>query len=195
MHDTSSGNKIEQSNTSDFINSFFTNIGPNLAKSFNTEWEFSGEKVQDSEITSIHTDFEEVFNLCKEMNISKSSAIDLLSSRIIKDAFLVLILQLVYLFNLSLSTNIFPDRWKNAIVIPLFKGGNRLDVSNYRPISLLPLPGKLLEKIVHKSLSSYLETNDLLCNEQCGFRKERSTVSSIVNLTDSLLSAINNKET
>ena len=87
------------------------------------------------------------------------------------------------------------DKWKNAIVIPLFKGGNKLDVSNYRPISLLPLPGKLLEKIVHKKLSYYLELNNLLCNEQCGFRKERSTVHSIVNLTDSLLKAMNNSQT
>ena len=118
-----------------------------------------------------------------------------MSSRIIKDAFLVLTLQLVYLFNLSLSTSIFQSKWKSATVIPLFKGGNKLDVSNYRPISLLPLPGKLLEKIVHKRLSTYLEVNDLLCDEQCGFRKERSTVHSIVRLTDALLNAINNNET
>ena len=90
---------------------------------------------------------------------------------------------------------IFPEKWKEATVIPLFKGGNRLDVSNYRPISLLPLPGKLLEKIVHMKISNYLEINEILCDKQNGFRKERSSVHSIVNLTDSLLNAINNNET
>ena len=84
---------------------------------------------------------------------------------------------------------------ERATVIPLFKGGNKLEVSNYRPISLLPLPGKLLEKIVHKKISTYLEINEILCDEQNGFRKERSTVHSIVNLTDSLLNAINSNET
>ena len=151
--------------------------------------------MNDVEISEVHTDFEEVYSLCKEINISKSSSIETLSSKIIKDAFLVLILQLVYLFNLSLIHRVLPQKWKVATVVPLFKGGNHLDVGNYRPISLLPLPGKILENIVHKRLSQYLETNNLLCDEQCGFRKGRSTVHSIVNLTDSLLTAINNNET
>ena len=196
LHDSYCKKDIEYDKTPSFINSFFTKIGPNLAKSFDTDkWEFSGEIITDCEITNIYSDFEEVYNLCKEINISKSSAIDTLSSKIIKDAFSVLVLQLVYLFNLSFIKNIFPTKWKIATVVPLYKGGSRLDVSNYRPISLLPLPGKILEKIVHKKISHYLEINDLLCNEQCGFRKERSTVHNIVSLTDSLLNAINNSDT
>ena len=186
LFDADKKTDIDHDNTADFINSFFTDIGPKLAKSFSTSWDFNGEKITDSEITNIYTDFEEVYNLCKEINTSKSSAITLLSSKIVKDAFLVLTLQLVYLLNLSLDTNIFPDKWKEATVVPLYKGGNKLDVGNYRPISLLPLPGKLLEKIVHKKISTYLEINEILCDEQNGFRKERSTTHSIVNLTDSI---------
>ena len=115
LHDISKNTNIELEKTSDYINSFFTKIGPSLAKSFNDKWEFSGEKILDSEITNIYTDFEEVYNLSKEINTNKSSAINLLSSKIIKDAFLVLTLQLVYLFNLSLNTGIFPDRWKEQL--------------------------------------------------------------------------------
>ena len=179
-----------------FINKFFTTIGPNLAKDFKEDkWVYSGEVNSDTDIIDVHTDYEEVYNLCKEINVSKSSAIKNLSSKIIKDAFLVLVLQLVYLFNLSLEVKVFPYQWKTATVIPLFKGGNRRDVGNYRPISLLPLPGKILEKIVHNKLALFLDANKLLCEEQCGFRKGRSTLHSIVNLTDSLLSSINNRET
>ena len=195
MHDFDDDVEVTHEKTSEFINSFFTSIGPNLSKQFSDKWQFTGEIITDSEITKIYTDFEEVQNLCKEIDISKSSAIDTLASKVLKDAFMVLILQLVYLFNLSLSTNIFPQKWKIATVVPLFKGGNQKDVGNYRPISLLPLPGKLLERIVHNKLSRYLELNELLCDEQCGFRKERSTVHSIVSLTNSLLNAINNSET
>ena len=195
IHDSNNNVDIAHEKTSEFINSFFTSIRPNLAKSLNTKWRYTGEIVTDAEITNIHTDYEEVHNLCKDINISKSSAIETLASKILKDAFIVLTLQLVYMFNLSFVKNIFPKKWKTATVVPLFKGGNHKDVSNYRPISLLPLPGKILEKIVHKKLSRYLELNELLCDVQCGFRKERSTVHSIVSLTDSLLEAINNNET
>ena len=69
---------------------------------------------------------------------------------ILKDAFMVLIQQLVYLFNLSFATSNFPSEWKKATIIPLFKGRNINKVSNYRPVSLLPLPGKIIEKIIHR---------------------------------------------
>ena len=187
--------QIDSNAISGHINNFFANIGNDLAKNFTHDWSPVDTPNLESEITNVHTDFEEVHNLCKEINISKSSSIDLLSSRVLKDAFLVLTLQLVYLFNLSLSTGNFPQKWKMATVIPLFKGGSRADVGNYRPISLLPLPGKLLEKIVHAQISQFLENNDLLSDEQNGFRRDRSTTHSIVNLTNSILNAVNNQET
>ena len=61
-------------------------------------------------------DFEEVHSLCKEINTSKYSSVDMLASRILKDAFLVLTLQLVYLFNISLSNGIFPPKWKDYVI-------------------------------------------------------------------------------
>ena len=183
------------SSTANYVNHFFANIGPKLAGKFINERKYSDSSLPEFELSDISTDFEEVHDICKEINTAKSSAIDLLSSKILKDAFLVLTVRLVYLFNLSLSSHIFPPKWKQATVIPLYKGGSRSEVGNYQPISLLPLPGKLLERVVHNKLSSYLETNNLLCDEQNGFRKGRSTVKSIVNLTDALLSAINNNET
>ena len=193
--DKSNNSQIDNNATSDYINDFFANVGNNLAKDFVHNWSPDDQPNLETEMSDIHTDFEEVHALSKEINISKSSAIDLLSSKILKDAFLVLTLQLVYLFNLSLSTGMFPSKWKVATVIPLFKGGVKTDVGNYRPISLLPLPGKILEKIVHKRISMFLENNNMLCDDQYGFRKERSTTHSIVNLTNSIFDAINKRET
>ena len=57
----------------------------------------------------------------------------------------------------SVETSIFPEAWKEALVIPIPKGGNLTLVQNYRPISLLPLPGKILDKLMHKQLTNYLE--------------------------------------
>ena len=192
--DNTTNNRIQPEDSCNHINDYFANIGITLAQKFKNTWMPNYPPYVESQITDISTDFEEVHNLCKEINVTKSSAINLLSSKILKDAFLVLTLQLVYLFNLSLSCNIFTPKWKEATVIPLFKSGTKTNVSNYSPISLLPLPGKILEKIVHNRLSLFLERNDLLCDEQNGFRRDRSTTQSIVKLTDSLFTAINNQE-
>ena len=121
----------------------------------------------------------------------KSSGIDILSSRLCKDAFMVLGQHLVYLFNRSLASGIFPKKWKVAKIIPLFKGGDRVNVNNYRPVSLLPLPGKLLEKIVHNRIVRFWEGNNFLSDNQGGFRKGHSTVSKIADLTDDLFKQIN----
>ena len=72
--------------------------------------------------------------------------------------------------NLSLQQGIFPDAWKLANVIPLFKGGESSDVNNFRLISLLPLPGKLLEKIVHSRINNFFELHNVLNQNQGGFR-------------------------
>ena len=80
-------------------------------------------------------------------------------------------------------------------MIPLFKGGDREQVGNYRHVSLLPLPGKMLEKIVHKRITEFWETNDFLSKDQGGFRKGFSTVATIADLTDDLFVQINKGNT
>ena len=186
------GYDIENNETANYVNKFFTNIGKNLANKIDkTAWNYL-EKINDTSIESIKTDFEEILQICKEIETSKSSGINFLSSRILKDAFMVIIPQIVFIFNLSLDKSEFPSDWKNATIIPLFKGGNKNMVSNYRPVSLLPLPGKMLEKVVHKSLISYFENNDLLSDNQSGFRKGYSTTKSIVELNDIIFENMNN---
>ena len=184
------GEDLNLEEAADYINTFFTNIGPDLAKKHNAVWKYYGDVVPES-VEVITTNVEEVTKLCKEIEIMKSSGMDKISSRICKDAFLVLEHQLTHLFNCSLNTAIFPDKWKVAKVIPLFKGGDREEVSNYRPVSLLPIPGKILEKIVHKRITAHWEENEFLSSEQGGFRKGHSTISTIADLTDDLFKQIN----
>ena len=83
---------------------------------------------------------------------------------------------LTKLFNLCLSNSVFPSCWKIASVVPVFKGsGERSAPSNYRPISLLPIIGKIFECFLNQQLLGYLEDNDLLSDCQYGFRHSRST--------------------
>ena len=82
----------------------------------------------------------EVIKIIKDIQVYSSSAIKNLSSNVLKDAFLALPEQITYMYNRSLATGIFPPKWKIATVIPLQKDGDKSDVNNLRPISLLPLP-------------------------------------------------------
>ena len=182
--------EIDNSTVANHINQFFINIGPKLAAKHKKKWRFYGNRILDK-CPLFQAEFDRVLALCKDIKVSKSSGFDDISTRVFKDAFLALIPQLVHLFNLSFESGIFPDRWKRATIIPLFKGGDKTEVSNYRPISLLPLPGKLLEKIVHGSMMVFLNRLNVITDRQGGFRKGFSTSTSIVELTNNLFNNIN----
>ena len=134
----------------------------------------------------------ELLKLLKDLNTTKSSAIEKLSSRLVKDLLVCLIDQFVFLVNLSFRTGKFPTDWKKAIIIPLPKDGDLSICHNYRPISLLPVPGKIIEKIYHSRLMSYLEDDHILTEKQGGFRKNNSTINTVTNFTHEIYSAINN---
>ena len=107
---TQEGKNIDPNDTAGYINSFFTNIGPELAKNYKGNWNYFGETVQDS-IEGISTELGEVTKLSREIEVMKASGMDRLSSRICKDAFMVLGQQLTYLFNCSvLSMLLFFQR-------------------------------------------------------------------------------------
>lgn len=93
---------------------------------------------------------------------------------------------LCHLFNYSLSNGSFPSIWKEAQVIPLPKKSNPKSFSEYRPISILPFLSKVLERIVHNQLNSYLSLHNLLNPMQSGFRKGHSTVTALVKITDDI---------
>jgi len=77
---------------------------------------------------------------------------------------------LVYIFNMSIQQGIFPDNLKLAVIKPIYKAGDKKNVNNYRPISLLTNFAKIFEKIIKQRLISFLEANKLLSKKQFGFR-------------------------
>ena len=174
----------------EFINTLFSNIGPKLASNHNKAWRFKGERLEEEcpDFTASH---DRVLKLCKEINTIRSSGIAGIATKVFKDAFLVLIPQLVFLFNLSFATGSFPEMWKKATIKPLYKGGDKTEVGNCRPVSLLPLPGKLIEKVVHSGITYFLERFKIISDRQSGFRKGFSTASSIADLTNLLFNNIN----
>ena len=173
------GQNIAANYTADYVNDFFSNIGPKLAHKYRDPWEFSGL---------------ELMNDCPQFSADSSGVPDIFS-KVVKDAFLVIIPQMVHMFNLSFASGIFPTKCKRATIISLYKDGDRTDVSNYRPVSLLPLLGKLIEKVVHAKFTQFLNRFNVLSDKQGGFCKGFSTASSITDLTDILFNNANNNLT
>ena len=98
--------------------------------------------------------------------------------------------EVTFICNHSIINSVIPGKWKEAKVTPLFKNGPHEEVNNYRPISILPVLSKVLEKHVHESLSEFLHTYDLLHKTQSGFRAQHSCETALVNMIDLWMNAI-----
>ena len=91
---------------------------------------------------------------------------------------------LVHIHNLSFSSGVVPDKLKVAKIVPVFKKGDPSIPGNYRPISLLSVFDKLLEKLMYSRLYKHLSRNNVLFDFQFGFRKNHSTVLALLEGTD-----------
>lgn len=118
------------------------------------------------------------------LKYNKSCGDDGIGPNLVKENKLLLCEPLLYLFNLSLTKGVVPNQLKIARVIPIFKKGDDSIMSNYRPISLLSVFSKLLEKIVYKRVYNFLDKNKVLYDYQFGFRKNHSTSLALLEVMD-----------
>ena len=128
------------------------------------------------------------------MNVKKSSGIDNISTGVLKDFLIGRKDEFLHILNLSISGGIFPTKWKEAKIAPIPKVSNPAEVGDLRPISLLPITGKILEKCVHRQANEFLEHHNLITEKQSGFRKKRSTQDAVLHLNDDIFRALNNSE-
>ena len=102
-----------------------------------------------------------------------------------KDAADILSKPLADIFNSSLESGDFPNIWKIARVTSVFKTGSTTDLNNYRPISILSVFSKLIEKIAHDQFSTFLKEKSMFSKCQHAFRKLHNTLTSLLNVTGS----------
>lgn len=185
--------------TSNMFNNHFGNITQSLLSSkINTGFDgsllktFCAKKNVSQSFMFPLLSVQEVHKYLLTLKISNSSGYDGISSKIIKLSLPYIVDPLTFIYNLCLSHSHFPSVFKHAKVIPLFKKGDKNDVNNYRPISLLSTLSKPLARHMCNSMSRYIEHKNLLHTNQSGFRKNHSCETALCQLTDSWLRHINN---
>ena len=140
-----------------------------------------------------HATQNQVQAIIKSLN-SVGGGIDKISTKILLGTYKKCLHHLTHFFNLCLQTSVFPDLLKVAIIKPIFKNGEKDKLTNYRPISLLPVLSKILEKILHSFLMSHLDENNLLYRLQFGFRKKHSTYMPLCKMMDEITKSLENDE-
>ena len=142
----------------------------------------------------VHPDL--VCKIISELKNSKATGLDNIDTNIIKIVKNEVTPAVTHIVNLSLNTSIFPSKWKHAKVIPLLKPGSEdsLSPKSYRPVALLPVISKVLERVVFIQTVDYLNKYNLMHANHHGFRANHSTTTAMLQLYDSWVEAANNGE-
>ena len=133
----------------------------------------------------------EVGKHLQSLSDKKSTGIDSVSPFFIKLSLPYIVESLTYIYNLCITSNTFPDEWKKAKVVPIPKTKNCSDLNNFRPISILSVLSKPIEKHIHVTIYEFLEQHKLFHELQSGFRKGHSCNTALTSMCDSWLSSIN----
>ena len=165
----------------DMLNSAFASFFTSPTASCSTPEEMS---TPNCSLSDIECTQEEVHHLLSSCKPNTASGPDGISSQMIRGTATAISPTITKIFNRSLKQSRVPDLWKVSNVTPIPKDGDPTSPSNYRPISLLSLISKALERIVHKRISKFLYSNKLLSNCQFGFRPKSSTQEALLSVTN-----------
>ena len=181
------------------FNDFFTNVGPELDKEIpickktGANKLYLKDRIPHSFFIS-PTNAQEIYDMIKNLDETKSSGPCSIPIKLLKIAGYELSLPLSILCNAAFDEGIFPHKNKIAKVIPLHKKGSTDDVNNFRPISLLSVFSKIMEKLMASRLTTFLELHEILYPYQFGFRKGYSTSHSLISITETIRKTLDQKK-
>ncbi len=139
-----------------------------------------------------HTDENKVIKIINKFDSKKATGVDKISVKLLKPGKEALVTHITKFVNKSIDSCIFPDQLKKAQVTPIFKKKDPLDKSNYRPVSILPIPSKIFAKVLSEQLSSYFDK--IFDNFLCAFRKNHGCQTTLLKLLDDWKFALDHNE-
>ena len=180
----------DQKEVADKFNTFFTNIGPTLSEQITDLGHHFSE--------FLPTPYKKTFFLTPTTPNEIALEIRCLSDNTASDIPIKLIkigaepisITLSNIFNHSFQTGTYIDKFKFALVSPIHKGDSKLSLTNYRPITVLPIFSKILERVMHRRLLNFLSQNNLLFEHQFGFQPKRTTNMAILDIYSKIVNSI-----
>ena len=188
----------EPSEIANNFNNFFTNIGTQIADSVRDTKTDPCLNLPDID-SNIKFDIgstgpTHILDIINSLPSKNSTDLSGISTKFLKNISYQICSPLAHIFSLSLEQGIFPEKLKTSRTVPIFKSGDRSNIDNFRPISLVNTFSKILEKIVALKLTNYLEINKLISPWQFGFQKNINTEHNLINVTNFIGNALNNGE-
>ena len=172
------------------FNDYFVNVGPNLAAKIPNNGkvftEYLNNNTNNCLIPEKELSLEEFKIAFKTLKSNKANGFDDINSNVIKTSYDELLIPLFHICKTSLLQGSFPNNMKIAKITPLYKSGDVDKLCNYRPISVLPVFPKLLERIMYNRIYSHVTNNKLFYEKQFGFQQKCSTDYAILQLTKNI---------
>ena len=128
--------------------------------------------------------------MIKILDSNKSHGHDNISVRMLKICGVSVCKPLEIIFRTCLNHGKFPEEWKKANVVPVFKKGDKEGVKNYRPVSLLPICSKIFERIIYNNTYNYLIDNNLISQNQSDFKCGDSCISQLISIRHGILNSL-----
>ena len=179
------------------FNNFFVNVGQNTEKNIPSNPKIKPEKYLNNRtqlnFIIAHISNEEVLQIITSLQ-NKSTGPQSIPIRLLKLISDLILIPLCMFIKQSFLTGKYPEALKISKVIPIHKGGATDDLNNYRPISLLSIFDKIMEKLMHKLLYDFLQEQNILLHNQFGFRKNNSTTNALLQITEKIKETIDKKK-
>lgn len=184
-------NKVDISNK---FNEHYSDLGENYAKKITAPDKFTeNNKILENTMYLYPTNETEVIKVIRQLKPKKSPGDDGIRSETLKEISSEIVSPVMYLINKCFDTGRFPELLKIGMIKPLHKGGDKLEIINYRPISLISNVAKIIEKIIKCRLINFLNKYKLISDHQYGFREGKSTEDAIHYLTSYIYNNLDKK--
>lgn len=199
-----SGEHTQPKDIANVLNYHFANVGPNLASKIIDSIEnvsvlndFNNDAHNDQNnnlfrCKPVSEDY--VLKHIKSLSDKKATGLDNMPAKLLKIASEYIARPVTHIVNLSMFTSMFPLKWKCARICPIYKKGDCTNACNYRPISILPVISKILERAVFDQLYPFLNDNNMIYDKQSGFRPNHSTNTALINITEDWYNSIDKGE-
>ena len=164
------------------------NLPPPISDPLSKLKQIMGTRQSTFSLKPVHPD--QVLDIISGLSNSNAFGLDQIDTSTIKLVKYEILPAVTHILNLSISTGKFPTAWKKSKVIPLHKKGDLLDPKNYRPVAIVPILSKVLEKAIFLQMMTYLVENNLLHPNHHAYRANHNTTTALIQMYDTWLEAV-----